>query len=289
MIPRTIPAQGAWIFPSWAFSSAPTLFCAAACALWLALGADDASAQGVDRYQFLQMQKQVKDLTAEVETLRNAVRGGDAVRRLDALEDEISRLTGQLERLEFAQRQHESEAKRRLDDLEYRVIELEGGDPSVLFQEDQGGLDKPLLAPAPPTDQTLGVIRTARSTDDGGDFDAGVAAVEAGRGDGAAILRRFLDQAPDSPLAGDAYFWIGESHFREGAYQQAANHFLDGATRYPEASKSPESLLKLGVALSLLGKRKVACATLREVGQRYPDAVETVAQAETEARRTGCG
>ncbi|MEL7465107.1 MAG: hypothetical protein AAFN79_13635, partial [Pseudomonadota bacterium] len=85
-----------------------------------------AQAQGVDRYQFLQLKDQVEQMSTELNRMRNAVSGGNLQQRFAALEDEISRLTGQIERLEFAVREQEAESKRRLDDLEYRIIELEG-------------------------------------------------------------------------------------------------------------------------------------------------------------------
>ena len=53
----------------------------------------DVSAQGVDRYQFLELQKQVRDLNSEVTRLRNAVSGGVGTNQISALEDE-NRSTG---------------------------------------------------------------------------------------------------------------------------------------------------------------------------------------------------
>ncbi|MEM8752490.1 MAG: tol-pal system protein YbgF [Pseudomonadota bacterium] len=271
----------------------------AAAALAAACLAGGASAQGVDRYQFLQLEKEVEALNDEVGRLRAALGSGDLNRRLDALEDEISRLTGQVERLEFGQRRLADEAKRRMDDLEYRIIELEGGDPSVLFENQEEDAPSPLLAPAEPRDQasnapqggTLGVIETARPVegDERAAFDAARAAVEGGDPQGAALMSRFIEDRPDSPLAGDAHYWLGEAYFRNGEYQRAAAAFLDGATLHPAAPRSPESLLRLGVSLSLLGQSDVACSTLREVAQRYPSAQEVIAAAETEAQRSGCG
>ena len=283
--------------------SAAAIAAPLAVAAFLAPGA--ANAQSVDRYEFLQVKKGLAAMEEEVQRLRNAVSGGDLRGRLDALEDEISRLTGQIERLEFRQREHDKAAKVKLEDLEYRIIELEGGDPSILFQqEDEGGLGQQgALAPASnapaasasagaSSGGTLGVITTT-ATVSGSErslFDSGVAAVQAGRADeGREILSSFLSGYPDSALVGDAHYWLGESYSRLGDYQTAANRYLDGATLYPGSPRAPESLLKLGMTLSLLGQREVACSTLREVGQRYPNAGATVAQAESEALRANCG
>lgn len=256
-----------------------------------------ADAQGVDRYQFLQLEQQVRQMNDEISRLRNAVSGGGMTLRLNQLEDEISRLTGQLEQLQFAVRRQEEASKLKLQDLEYRIIELEGGDPSILFQEEQNDQGSVLPAPgappaAPPTGGTLGVITTTANVagPERSAFEAAAGAVRAGRPEeGRNLLERFLSDYPGTVLAGDANFWLGESYYQTGDYQRAANRFLDGATLTPGSAIAPESLLKLGVTLSLLGQTDVACSTLREVGQRYPGATDAVQRAEVEAQRTGCG
>ncbi|MEM7547332.1 MAG: tol-pal system protein YbgF [Pseudomonadota bacterium] len=259
----------------------------------LALTGQRAEAQGVDRYQFLQMEKSVKEMEAEVARLRNALAGGNLLDRLNALEDELSRLTGQLEQLQFAQRSHEDAAKLKLEDLEYRIIELEGGDPSILFQNDEPQQEGN-LAPAPSAPSSGGTLGTLTSTApvsgaEKAEYEAGVAAIQSGRVvEGRGVLEGFLTSYPDSPLAGDAYYWLGESYFLNGEYQAAANRFLDAATLFPDGPLAPDSLLKLGVTLSLLGRDDVACQTLREVATRYPNAEQTTAKAATEAQRAGC-
>lgn len=109
-----------------------------------------AAAQGVDRYEFQQVREQLQALEGDVSQLRGAIGGGAASSRLDAVEDEMKRIIGQVERLEHAQRQHEAAVKQKLTDLEYRIIELEGGDPSILFESQE----QP--APVPQTQQQTG-------------------------------------------------------------------------------------------------------------------------------------
>lgn len=250
----------------------------AAALVWLSIGAQapGVAAQGIDRYEFLEIQKQTKALTEEVTRLRGALGGGALAPRLDAAESEIQRITGQIERLEHAQRQNEAASRQKLQDLEYRIIELEGGDPSVLFE----GQEKTGLAPGPGAPTSDG---------DRAGFDAGVAAVRDGRTDEARrLLSEFLADHPESPLAGDAHFWLGEAYFAAGDYQAAAQRYLDGATLGTNSEKAPESLLKLGVTLDRLGKTDVACSTLREVRGRYSQAIDIVERAASEARRIGC-
>ena len=269
----------------------------------LALLTGAASAQGVDYYEFRQLEKRLEQSEGELQRLSNAVSGGDFLTRLEQVKAEISRVTNELEQLEFRMRQHEQQSKQKLEDLEYRIIELEGGDPSILFQSDDPVQPLPqqqgsLTAPEQPSGGTLGTLTTnatgqtlaapATSAEQAA-FDAGVLAAQAGRqSDAKTLLEGFVTQYPDSPKAGEAYHWLGESYLAGGDYQSAASRFLDAATLYPSNAKAPDSLVKLGMTLSLMGQSQVACSTLAEVRQRYPGAAGAVQQADLEAQRAGC-
>ena len=53
--------------------------------------------------------------------------------------------------------------------------------------------------------------------------------------------------------------------------------------------KAPEMLLKLGMSLAALDNKDTACATLREVGKRYPNASPAVsAKVKSEQSRLAC-
>lgn len=256
-------------------------------------------AQGVDRYQFIEVQKKVAAMEAEIAQMRNALSAGSLTSRLDAMEDELQRITAQLEQVQFAQRTQSDAAKLKFEDLEYRIIELEGGDPSILFQNDepqQEGNLAPSIAPvigspAPSSGGTLGTLNSAVSVSgaEKAEFDAAVAAINGGRAaEGRSMMEGFLSGYPGSALAGDAHYWLGESFFATGEYQSAASRYLDGATLYPDGPLAPDSLLKLGMTLNLMGRADIACQTLREVPARYPNAAAAAQQATIEANNAGC-
>lgn len=258
-------------------------FAAASAGLVMAV-AGGAAAQSVDRYDYLQLKKQVKSLDAEVSRLRGA---GAVGSRINTVEDEIQRLTSEIERLQYDQRRHEEESAKKLLDLEYRIIELEGGDPSILFNDDgkQGALAPGGAAPvAPPPSQ--------QSAGGGGDrapLDAAVAAFNAGdMAEAEDRLSDFLSRNPGGPLAAEAHYHFGKVYLRTGRFQDAAKHFLDGATLSPNSPSAPDSLFQLGVTLGVLGKTDVACSTLREVGVRYPGLTGLTERASVERSRLGC-
>lgn len=102
-------------------------------------------------------------------------------------------------------------------------------------------------------------------------------------------LRAFVEQHPENALAGNAKYWLGETHYVRGDYQQSAVIFAEGYQQYPNNSKAPDNLLKLGMSLGALGNTNDACGTFSELLKRYPDAAKTVLRrTQQEQRRYSC-
>jgi tol-pal system protein YbgF len=101
---------------------------------------------------------------------------------------------------------------------------------------------------------------------------------------------RYLQAYPSSTRAADANFWLGESQFSQGKYNESAKTFLNAHQAYGTSAKAPEMLLKLGMSLAALDNRETACATLREVPKRYPNAARAVlGKVTSEQKRLSCG
>jgi tol-pal system protein YbgF len=99
---------------------------------------------------------------------------------------------------------------------------------------------------------------------------------------------QFVQSYPSDPLAGSAFFWLGEAAFTSGEYRKAADSFLKGSTNYPQNEKAAESLLKLGISLKRLGENKAACSSFAELARRFPSATPVLQRAEREKSRAQC-
>lgn len=100
---------------------------------------------------------------------------------------------------------------------------------------------------------------------------------------------QFLSKYPQDPLSGNAQYWLGETYYVQGNYKSAADSFLKGYTTYSKSTKAPDSLLKLGMTLSVLKQQKAACATFGELGKRFPKASQAIVQrAKVERQKAGC-
>ena len=83
-----------------------------------------------------------------------------------------------------------------------------------------------------------------------------------------AAFSDFVSRYPETTLAGNAQYWIGETHYVRGAYKDAAVAFLKGFETYGKGNKGADSLLKLAMSLDKLNQTAAACSSLRELGSR---------------------
>lgn len=227
------------------------------------------------RQELVFLNFEIQNLKRELSTTSGApapAGSGTTLQRADALEQELRRITGVIENLQFRVERIVKDGTNRIGDLEFRLVELEGGDVTALGQTSTlGGGDLPVGVPDSPVDGT-GVELTVSEQ---GDFDRAVAAVEAGNhADAVRKFDQFLLAYPGGPLTGEAHYWRAEALAGQGDWSNAARAFLESFSGTPQGAKASKSLYRLGVSLAQLGQTEDACATLSEVELRYPAAVE---------------
>jgi tol-pal system protein YbgF len=99
----------------------------------------------------------------------------------------------------------------------------------------------------------------------------------------------YISAYPKSNRLADANFWLGEAQYSQGKYNDSARTFLNAHQTYGKSTKAPEMLLKLGMSLAALDNTETACATLKEVPRRYPNAAKAVlSKVGTEQKRLRC-
>jgi tol-pal system protein YbgF len=84
-------------------------------------------------------------------------------------------------------------------------------------------------------------------------------------------FREFLVSFPDSELADNAQYWLGESHYAAKNYQQALTDFSVVLSKYPRSRKVPDALLKMGYCNYNLKRWAEARQTLTRVQSDYPE------------------
>jgi tol-pal system protein YbgF len=238
--------------------------------------------------------------------------------RLAQLEEEIRRLTGRIEQLEFGQRALGERIDRLVQDLDQRLLALEGGGAGA---RGAAALDR--TAPAAPSGEaaaaaevppggeaTLGSVPQSALSDlprpEPGSiapppqitslppqqqYDSAMQLLRAGDYAGAeGGLQLFLELNPDHALAPNAAYWLAETHYVRKNYAAAAAAFARNYRVYgKDDTKAPDNLLKLGMSLGSLQETDKACRTYDELATEFPNAPAHIQQAMVRERtRADC-
>lgn len=233
--------------------------------------------------------------------------------RVEAMEREQRGLTGELETLTFENRRLRQEVD-RLNTAMQRLLAGDAGDGLAVTDPDDPHADaraaatRPLslqggnLPPAPRPENNTGnagglgandnraasaasapsdpdeAFRNARSRLLDGDF-AGAQERFAG----------FVEVHDGHPMTGQAWYWLGETHFAQGNYQDAADAYMASLRADRRGERGPDALVRLGASLYAMDQGAAACNVLGSFAQEYPNAGADARQrADRERSRAGC-
>ncbi len=216
--------------------------------------------------------------------------GTDALARIDAMEAELRRLTGQTEAATNRIEQVVADAQNRIGDLQFRACEA---DPAcdigaIGTAAPLGGVAvSPVPAPAP-LDPPANGGGAQMAIGEQADFDRAKEAFDSSSFRSAATLFETFAQAyTGGPLTAEAHLYRGRALEQEGDAEGAARAYLDAFSGAPGGPDAPEALLRLGLTLDTVGQRPDACATLGEVTSRFP-ASDASVEAQTARASLAC-
>lgn len=177
--------------------------------------------------------------------------------RLDTLSTQIQGLSDNLE-----------EVKSRVGKLNQQLTDIQGA---------LQNLDAKLPSGAPAAGATSAAPPSAAAGSPSADnlYTNGLRDKDSGKYDLA--RQEFLDYLkyfPDTDLASNAQFYLGEIAYAEKKYEQAVGEYDKVLTNYPKSFKLAPARLKKGLALIELGQKASGLRELREVIRRYPGTEE---------------
>lgn len=234
--------------------------------------------------------------------------------RMTQLEQDLRAVTGRLEEVSYQLRKLDERLSKVASDMDYRLSQLKpaaGGDGSNAAAQGGGasagvaaggGAATPGQTPsedaspargggapstgAPTPSQTANLPPKSPREQYARAFSLLEKRNYQEAGDG---FSEFLKANPNDPLADNARYWLGETYYARGEYARSAEIFLDSYEKNKTGPKAPDTLLKLGLSLSGLDKKKEACASFREISRAFPNAPESVKEkAGQERKRLGC-
>lgn len=214
--------------------------------------------------------------------------------RLSAIDRQTRYLTGQVERLQFQLRQ----SNQRIETLEAEITALRAaGVPAAADSAAPGadGSDTTTASrgvdpnqPAAPDQGGRGDTLPEGDAQDR--YDAAYGMLGQGKFvEGEAAFRDFVGLYPDHKLTGNARYWIAETLYARQRYQDAATAFLEAWQSDQRGAKAPDNLLKLGMSLQRLEKKREACASFGKLLSDYRGASPRLRNAASRERSAlGC-
>ncbi|MGA0586135.1 tol-pal system protein YbgF [Dyella sp. KRB-257] len=213
---------------------------------------------------------------------QNQDKGGiGMVNQMQQLQSQVQQLQGQIEELQHQLQQLDDKNKAQYIDLDSRIGRLEGasaaGTPAAAAStgapaanatgspaastpaSSASSASAPQGSPAPAGADEQAAYDTAFKALRAGDY------ANASRG-----FRDFIQQHPDSSLAPNAWYWLGESYYVTTNYAVALEAFQRLLSQFPQSDKAPDALLKVGYTQFELKQIDQARATLQDVIRKYP-------------------
>lgn len=220
--------------------------------------------------------------------------------RIDQLEDQVRQLRGRIDELQNQQQQQAADLGKRIDDLQFLVMNPTAAAAARRAAE-AGGTAAPPAAGAPSAGLPQGTLGTLPA----GASPAAPAAQpprtpETAMQQGTAALARRDYAAAEaaarevlasraSPRAYDAQFLLAQAQFGQRQYSQAALSYDDTYNRARKGAHAEDALLGLANSLTSLGDKTSACQALAKLHAEFPtgraDLREPVAAAR---QRAGC-
>ncbi len=222
-------------------------------------------------------QADMSDIRREQRSIRTQL--ADTRATLDSLQREVATTRGKVQ-----ENRHAERADTRFQNLEARVAALEQGHPGASVEggpADVGG--EPQTAPstetaAAPEGPRVASVPAANREDAAEtpeQYRAAVTLVRQKEYDRAIQqFREFLRTNPDSPLAGNAHYWIGECYYTLGDYSQAILQFNEVRQHYAKSDRAAPALLKIGLSFLEMGNKSEARLAFQKVVNDYPASPE---------------
>ena len=248
---------------------------------------------------------------------------GELLQQVIALEEEVRRLRGDVEKNNFEINRLKTQMKRMGEDVDFRLKSLE---PTITPDTAATGETSIKIDHSTPTPIDLTVTDTRNGTVSKSDAyrppaNATRKSVNSSAGSGNlakpgthfgdeprqhynqafrllnqnrykeadAAFASFTEKYPEDPLIGNAYYWLGETHYIRQNYVEAADHFRQGYQKLPDGPKAPDNLLKLAMSLKAQERTKDACVIIEQITKKFKHASSSLLQrAKAEKKLMGC-
>jgi len=180
----------------------------------------------------------------------------DLSQRIEAAQAETRLLRGQIDELQHAVTKSQDQQREMYGDVNRRLAALEGNPVSGAANgvvAPTGGLPIPQGDDRANYQAAFDLLKDAKYPE----------AINA--------FRQYLSTFPQSVLADNAQYWLGEAHYVSKQFPDALSAFRTVLEKHPDSRKIPDALLKIGYCNYELKNWAEARSALGQVVQRFGD------------------
>jgi tol-pal system protein YbgF len=226
----------------------------------------------------------------------------ELLNRLTQLQSEMKSLRDQIEALQNENAQLKQRARDQYIDLDTRLNKLESSPAPTAASATppRSGAATPsprpttpaATRPANPLPRPATPSAAVPSSDPASEQAAYGQAFDALKRkdyvESARLFKAYTESYPQGQLAPNAWYWLGESYYVTQNYEIAMQSFEALLNQFPDSSKIPDGMLKLGYCQSQLGLKDRAKNTFNEVMRLYP-ATDAARFAQSQLRSMNLG
>ena len=219
----------------------------------------------------------------------------DMLNRIDQLQRDLQLLRGEIEEQAHTAEEMQRRQREQYMDIDRRLQQLETGQPggappgglttttsppvmpSMAPPPESPAPVMPSMAPPPvastppPRVMSPGAAGAPPTAQEQASYDKSLAILREGRYTEAAdAFNRFLTAYPQSQLADNASYWLGETYYVTRDFDRALETFKGLVSRYPQSPKVSDSRLKIGYIQYEKQDWRAARLELNGVATDYP-------------------
>jgi tol-pal system protein YbgF len=195
------------------------------------------------------LRNKVDDLDAREARLEHiAANEVELSQRVDQLQTTQRELLGRLDELEHSNQSLSKQQRDLYGDLNKRLAAAAAGGAGAAMAEGEG-----------PSSVEQAVYNQSFDALKAGSYSVAITG-----------FKDFLSSYPQSSLADNAQYWLGEAYYVDKQYEPAAGAFRAVLKKWPDSHKAPDAMLKLAYTQYAQKQYPAARATLTEVTNKYP-------------------
>jgi tol-pal system protein YbgF len=231
------------------------------------------------RYDQTQAGYGVPTLEERVAQLEKRVSGNTLIEmfnRMEQLQAEVLKLRGENEELTHRLEELKKQQQAMYTDLDQRMQQLSAGGSGVSQIAPDQGTSPDLSVPTESTASQVPAQSAPVSPGDPGNRQAAYQKAfntlkEGKYPEAVKEFKSFIAAYPTGEYADNAHYWLAEAYYVSRDFNASRDVFRKVIKDFPQSSKVPDALLKIGFIEYETGQKANAKELLTEVVKRYPD------------------